>query len=630
MSMTFHYYWKWSLKSSPEQLWPYVSNTDRFRASTGFPSAKYTEEVQPDGSVKRIGRLRIYGFPFVWEEEPFEWVRNREVVDTQRYSVGAMGHLQIRLRLERRGDGGTDVYYDVAARTGNILGYPGIPVQIGLIYNYTFGRAYKKIDQFIQQSETEPFNERHTPLSLAGRARLRDYGDKLVAAGYESMVVNRLLEHLRSAPDHELTRMRPYAFADVWKLDRQRMLEMFLQATKIGLLDLSWDMLCPECRGAKHQHHTLHDISHAAYCPSCNVDYEVDFAKTVEATFQVNQAVKAVVRDEFCLGSPQNTPHVLMQQAVAPGETRTVHVSLEASGYRWRVPKLGGALRAARSIYTPDDPTIGRALLTVQRGARSNTSELTIDDNGIRATPADITPGEVALTISNKTDKQQVVVLEQTAWTDLASTAAEVTTLQSFRDLFSSEVLRPGESIGVERLAIMFTDLKGSTAMYRTVGDAPAFRRVMDHFGILREGVAKHHGAVVKTIGDAIMAVFTDPEHALEAAFEILDRISEYNATNAIPLMLKMGIHQGTCIAVTLNERLDYFGSVVNLAARLEGQSQGEDVVVSDSVYTDPAVEAMLKARNIQVEDFSTELKGFGEAFALHRLTLTETVGEPV
>src|SRR5260221_5549142 len=97
LPMTFHYRWKWSLKSSPESLWPYVSDTDRFRAATGFPVATYTEQPLAEGGVRRIGRFRIYGFPFVWEEEPFEWIRNQAVIDTQHYLQGPISHLQIHI-----------------------------------------------------------------------------------------------------------------------------------------------------------------------------------------------------------------------------------------------------------------------------------------------------------------------------------------------------------------------------------------------------------------------------------------------------------------------------------------------------------------------------------------------------
>jgi adenylate cyclase len=333
------------------------------------------------------------------------------------------------------------------------------------------------------------------------------------------------------------------------------------------------------------------------------------------------------------MGSPQNTPHILMQQLLAPGETRTIKMLLLPGRYRWRAPKLAkrGTEAARIALGIDQDAVPGRAILETSTKVKRTDTTLTLTDNGVSVTPASIGSGVVTLALTNNSKEEQFVLLEQTQWSDQATTAAEITSLQSFRDLFTGEVLRPGETINVERLTIMFTDLKGSTALYTSVGDAPAFRRVMDHFSLLKEEVSKQHGALVKTIGDAIMAVFTDPVYAVQASLDILRRMEAYNQENPdMPLILKMGIHQGTCIAVTLNERLDYFGSVVNLAARLEGQSQGHDVVVSNSVFTDPAVEEFLNQEHVQQEDFTTTIKGFSESFSLHRLTLPEAVAVKV
>ena len=82
-----------------------------------------------------------------------------------------------------------------------------------------------------------------------------------------------------------------------------------------------------------------------------------------------------------------------------------------------------------------------------------------------------------------------VVALEGKFWDDAAATAAIVGTLQEFRDLFSSEVLAPGLQVGIERLAILFTDLSGSTAMYEQLGQARAFRFVQDHFRVIERAV---------------------------------------------------------------------------------------------------------------------------------------------
>ncbi|PJE19792.1 MAG: hypothetical protein CK431_30475, partial [Mycobacterium sp.] len=104
--------------------------------------------------------------------------------------------------------------------------------------------------------------------------------------------------------------------------------------------------------------------------------------------------------------------------------------------------------------------------------------------------------------------------------------------------------------------------------LYERVGDATAYNLVREHFTLLAEVVRDHDGAVVKTIGDAVMASFDDPAQAVRAALAMQHRIVAA-ASGAEPLVLKIGVHAGPSVVVTLNDRLDYFGSTVNMTARL-------------------------------------------------------------
>ncbi len=88
-------------------------------------------------------------------------------------------------------------------------------------------------------------------------------------------------------------------------------------------------------------------------------------------------------------------------------------------------------------------------------------------------------------------------------------------------------------------------------------------------------------------------------------------------------MRLKLGLHNGPAIAVTLNERLDYFGTTVNVASRLEGQAQGDDLIISEDVMRQPAVQRVLGENEVQVEMFKAQLKGFvNEEFQLYRIKL--------
>jgi class 3 adenylate cyclase len=169
----------------------------------------------------------------------------------------------------------------------------------------------------------------------------------------------------------------------------------------------------------------------------------------------------------------------------------------------------------------------------------------------------------------------------------------------------------------VGTLTVLFTDLKGSTSMYRSLGDGPAFDRVADHFRVLREAIEPERGSIVKTIGDAVMAVFLEPAGAVRAVLRAHRAIGRLAGTP--PLVLKAGIHAGPCIAVTLNERLDYFGSTVNVAARLAGLSHGSDFVLSDVVRNDPGVAGLLAAEGLEPEGFRASVRGVEAELALWR-----------
>jgi class 3 adenylate cyclase len=249
------------------------------------------------------------------------------------------------------------------------------------------------------------------------------------------------------------------------------------------------------------------------------------------------------------------------------------------------------------------------------------------------------------LTLSNPAAIEQLTLVEHLAWSDQATTAAEVTSLQLFRDLFSSEVLRPGEQISVGAMTVVFTDLKNSTQMYQEIGDAPAFGRVLTHFGLLKAAVAAEDGCIVKTMGDAIMAVFPRPVSAVRAMVHAQRWLAAPASfplppglavppSSLQPLALKAGIHCGPCLAINQNDRLDYFGTTVNLTARLCGLCTGLDLVLSHAVRADPEVTAYADAGNpvaLQLAPEKALLKGFGQlAFDVWRVTSRQERAAPV
>jgi class 3 adenylate cyclase len=180
---------------------------------------------------------------------------------------------------------------------------------------------------------------------------------------------------------------------------------------------------------------------------------------------------------------------------------------------------------------------------------------------------------------------------------------------QTFRRLFRSERVDEREGLGIRQVTLLFTDLKGSTAMYERLGDLNAYALVREHFALLGATIQEHSGAIVKTIGDAVMAVFSRPTDAVSAALDILGEIERYNDEHGDPsIILKIGAHCGPSIAVTLNENLDYFGQTVNVAARVQSLAGAGDICISEALYSASGVSNLLVGQKIV--EFDAPLRG--------------------
>jgi class 3 adenylate cyclase len=605
----FHYRWEYDLKASPEKLWPFVTDTNRFNRDTNVPEVEVERTPRRLRNARRKVRLSVFGMPVEWEEQPFEWVRPSRFGVVRTYSKGPVAELKALAVLSAQTGGGTRLTYEAWIAPKSLLGLIVIPIQIGLIAARRFRKAFRKYDELASieasPAEMQPMAE----LSSAASSRLATIRDRLLSNAPDEAVANRLIEFVQQADDFALTRIKPYELADDWEVERRVVLETCLHATRAGLLDLQWDLLCPLCRGPQESGSSLRDIEPDVHCETCRIDFTVNFDRFVELTFRVNAAIRPVDIKDYCIGSPQKTPHVVAQQLLPANSQRLLTMSLEPGNYRFRALELSGELGVKVCADGRDSASVS------------------VSNNGWAGEELAISL-RPELDLRNETDAEQLLILERLAWSDQAATAAEVTALQIFRDLFASEALRPGEQISVGTLTILFTDLRHSTQLYREIGDATAFGRVMNHFDVLRKAIAEEDGALVKTIGDAVMAVFRHPPSALRAMLSA-QQILAVPPDGGSPLILKAGIHTGPCIAVTLNDRLDYFGSSVNMAARLEGLSSGNDVIISQALYDDPEVRELIDDGGLQASRFEVELKGFEkERFELWRIgSTTRAIG---
>ncbi len=597
--------WVWQFGDlAPAAIWETMADTARFNEAARLPKQEIEELAQPDGSVNYFARARKGPFTLVWQERPVNWVFERWFEHCRDFTSGPLKSLCATLRLVRADDR-LEVQYLVTAEPANLFGR--LMLASGLFFR-SIGNNFTPLAEaardYAAGAREQTFDIPPPRLATGVAGRVAAMVARIEATPHGHGLARRLADSILAGSEVDMWHIRPLELARRWGAAERHAIELCLQAVREGLLELRWDLLCPRCRVGKESAAGLDRLPEGAHCSTCNIDYDREFSRNVEATFQPAPAVRPPTGGEYCLFGPMSTPHIKLHVTVEPDATRRLEAGLEPGDYRLRTLEPGAELD-----------------LTWDRGGFP---EMRIDaaERVIAGPPA--APGEVRLT--NQARRPLTFVIESRDWVRDALTADRVTAMQAFRDLFSEDTLRPGDEVGIGRVALMFTDLQGSTALYERVGDAAAYRLVRDHFAFLVSAVREHNGALVKTIGDAVMASFSDPGDAMRSALAVQARVADFNREHGDQhIRIKLGLHAGPCIAVTMNDRLDYFGSTVNMAARLQGQSEGGDIVLSAELVADPAVADLLSPYPLSREE--ADLKGFDHPIPFLRLT-PEGLGE--
>ncbi len=592
-SRTYH----WRFTSPPAAIWPILADTARFNEAAGLPRYEVSETLQDDGSVLYEGKLKRGLIAITWREIPVNWVSGRWFEHRREFYNGPLKDLTALLVLHPENGGqGCRAEYTLSATPANLIGR--LLLRAGFFENTgkTFNTLAADAERYAAGTSAVPFSFKPPPPDQAVRQKVAEMVARIEAGPHGHGLAGRLADYLLTAQEADLVHLRPLALARSWQVDERPVIEVCLEAVRAGLLIMRWDLLCPRCRGAKSATPALDDLPDGAHCPTCNIDYRRDFSRNVELSFSPAPSIRLLGSGEHCLFGPMSTPHVWLQRTLNPGEALTEACALPAGSYRLRTLEAGpeSEVELADGAVLP---------------------EVVVDEDSVE-TGAEGRAG--VATLRNRTARPLTVIVEERRWIRDALTADRVTALQAFRDLFSDQVLRPGDEVAVARIALLFTDLRRSTNLYGRIGDAAAYQLVRDHFAFLAEIVRRHNGAVVKTIGDAVMGAFTAASDALAAGLAVQREIAKFNAAGQVPVTIKLGVHEGPCIAVTLNGRLDYFGTTVNMAARLQGQSDGGDLVVSRIVAEDPQVAPLLGELDCRQE--TTTLKGFDRPVAFLRV----------
>jgi len=459
-------------------------------------------------------------------------------------------------------------------------------------------------------------------LDLMGRNH--DFSDGLV---------ERFGQWVRTADDADLFRVGVVGWAAAHGVDEDEALDLFLHATNVGIFEMTWGVLCPKCGMLVTTPGGLRALGPNPHCSLCRLDFPAALDDQVEVTFTLESGIRPLRYNDPTRVDPRRDLFKIFFSPSFELTDKQRSMMDAIHGVITLAPGAVGTLQfeAEAGLWALICPTVHAvSFLNVFEGGAGD-FEVEVLDGQCIPPNGDITVGRDEVRITNRTLYPIMMCAfqfgehppEEHTYTEFKMrpflTGKRVLTSQTFRELFRTQTV--GEhGLRIKNLTVLFTDLEGSTPLYERVGDLRAFELVQEHFSRLEAVVARHRGAIVKTIGDAVMAAFADPANALAAAAGMSRTVQRIDA-DGVPLRLNVGLHTGSCMAVQTNQQLDYFGGAVNIASRVEGQAEGGEIIATDAVWQTPGVPGLAEDFGLIDHPDVLELKGVVEPTVVHRLS---------
>lgn len=574
----YDFAWRYELPITREDLWPYLIDSSRFNKAVGYDGITYSEENGLLFGSRGEGKTREE-----WVEYPFEWSRPFYVHRMRKYSRGFITYNKTIFHLEALAN-----HCAITVYIGNISAHP-LSRKLVPAFLKPFEEKYRAaFDRIVEAAALQKSAETIFDLN---RIQLSDERqqllDRLIARLPENIhanLRNRLRQLITGAEIEALAKIRPLALAREWNEPADAVLRLLLHATRAGILTLTWNTICPHCRGERDSVASLGSIPEASHCTVCDIDFTIGDLHSVEVNFRLNSQIADLPRVMYCAAEPAKKRHVIVQQIAPPGET-LIPVSVATHDPTRRI-------RYQTAIEHRPLDTAGKAVWS----------------------KADLPGGGQALLIKNSATAPVQLICEDLPWAEDILTPGEIFRLQDFRDLFSEEHLGTQLKLDVGEQTIMFTDLVGSTRFYEEAGDAQAFGTLRNYFRAIYDEARRAGGAVVKTIGDGAMLVFADPASAMRAGLRL---IAHFGATSH---RIRITLHSGPCLAVNFNTGIDYFGKTVNLAAKLQGDCQGQQILCTQAIAEFQGVSELVRASGVAMKSDSFEHPSFSRRVPVFRI----------
>ncbi|WP_027519206.1 adenylate/guanylate cyclase domain-containing protein [Bradyrhizobium sp. WSM1417] len=477
-------------------------------------------------------------------------------------------------------------------------------------------------------------------------------------ASWAPQTLSDLEGFIRTSGDYDLFRVNPIQYATANRLSDAEGIELFVHAAKVGLFEMQWLLICAYCPQVAGTFRELDQVHPRFQCEFCNALNEAALDDYIQVTFTVSSSVRDIlyrhpgmlsVQDYYLrynfskdFKPPHGMTHEQLVAAISRGFAdleagQRLDCEFDVTAGRFEVLDLSHKLLLV--FFANGEPAERQETLVQLESGRfvvadrpTGPRNMVLGDGrfAFRQT-ADLSPGKHIIHIENRTkDRARFWFLQYPSQFEPHLVEYEpflsgkrLLLTPCFGELYKTQLVDERDSLAVSDITYLFTDLKDSTPLYESIGDVNAYFLVRQHFDILNKIIRNRSGTIVKTIGDAVMAGFERPQDAVLASVEMIEELSRFNKTASRPLGLKIGVHRGRAIAVRLNDRIDYFGQDVNIAARVQGLAGVNEICLTEMVMEAPGVSDIVKGCPAS-RDYQN-LKGIGQKMEIHRIKISPT-----
>ncbi len=553
------FFWQVCFPFPKKQLWEVLSDTSSINQKVGFGQLSFEEK-----KGQLVGQSKVLKSEQIWTELPWVWHYGRLIRSEREYQKGWLSYFKAMFYLEEKAD---------HTRVSFHFGFYGLTPFAKFFLKAVesrFKKRYVKSITALLNKNKSPVLTEISPLSLinklneGGEEKLSKLSDLLNQHNIEKRLIDNIIRMIKNSEDKDLDRIRVLPLALKWGVAVDELIQIFIILTKAGFFYVSWDIICPHCKGVREESRTLKELSQESVCEPCNVIVKTDSENAIEITFHVDPSIRKISKVVYCAAEPAKKSHLILQHHLKKQASIKVPLELKSGFYRLRENIENNFLGFEVSQTSKKSDLVWRMEKSQSSASLVLSERFTLD-------VINILPSATMLTIEKLHEKDEVLK------------PSHVMSLPEFRGLMIDDFLSSSVKIFLGHQVILFTDIVGSTAMYEEVGDMQAFNLVSQHFKRLEEIIRYLRGSVVKTIGDSVMATFANLGDAMKAAEKIAFEFSGSNPERI--LCLRQSLHKGPVLAVNMNVGIDYFGQAVNYAAKLQSFAQSGEVALSQSVF---------------------------------------------